>query len=632
MSQTLSATLEAPSPARRSTTLSAPVALAAVVLAAAHMQLLFDHLHVLTMKPHYEFYPLVFIGAAVLAWRAWNAAPAWAGSNPEKRAKILVGLTAACAVLWVLPSVFPEMGLPEALGPWFLVAVVAGRAAWDLARAAAQPAAEGGTAGLILLGLNLVLLTVSIALNSPWLGMISFWELLVATAVLAGGWPLLRMALPALIFLLLLVPPPMNLDGKLVLGLQGLTSKVSSKILDRAGVLHFLEGNTFEVGQKSFFVDKACSGINSLFSTVAVTLFCVLFFGAHWLRAIFLFLAVIFWVVMANVARVTSIVWFDHAFGFDLSKDGWNWAEGRVFQHSILGFFLFGLVLALMYSSNQFFRFLGTAVRWGEAAPVSDDEPTLISDTASARPVRWGWVAPALAGYGVLLLFQLGEMHLGAAVSESSLVKDYNKWTVDDLPAQISGWARQKDFSFASRDRDNPFGAHSRTWQYRSKGGLAAVISFDYPFPEWHDLRLCYQSIGWVMPGTETFTAAEGPVKLECVKFKLTKPFQLHGYGWFTEFDQTGKPVLVHEPDLSRSYSNLRWNDRFNDVHDRWLSLFGRAKAPPNFLDVLQFQTLVENAGPLSQEAQDQTQKFFLQAAELIRRRCAAEARGLPSS
>ena len=119
--------------------------------------------------------------------------------------------------------------------------------------------------------------------------------------------------MPALIFLLLLVPPPMNLDGKLVLGLQDVTSRISSKALDRMGVLHFRDGNAFEVAGKSFFVDKACSGINSLYSTLAVTWFCVLYFGAHWLRIVFLNLAVVFWVLVSNITRVTSIVWLDSA-------------------------------------------------------------------------------------------------------------------------------------------------------------------------------------------------------------------------------------------------------------------------------------------------------------------------------
>jgi hypothetical protein len=285
-----------------------------------------------------------------------------------------------------------------------------------------------------------------------------------------------------------------------------------------------------------------------------------------------------------------------------------------------------------MFSTNQFLRFLGTAVRWGEAAPVEADDPPLMMDAASARSVSWGMVAPALAAYGVLFLFQVGEKQLGAAVTESSLVEGYNAWTVDYLPPSIGGWERQKDSTFNSRDRDNPFGAHSRTWQYRSKSGMLAVVSFDYPFPEWHDLRLCYQSIGWAMQASETFVAADGAVKLECVKFDLEKPFQLHGYGWFTEFDQNGKPISVRVPDLTQSYIDLRWKERFSLMRDRWASIFDRRKAPPTSFDVLQVQALVENSGPLAKESQDKAQSFFLQATELIRQRCVQGLPGQPSS
>jgi hypothetical protein len=281
---------------------------------------------------------------------------------------------------------------------------------------------------------------------------------------------------------------------------------------------------------------------------------------------------------------------------------------------------LFGLVLAMMYSTNRFLMFLGTTVRWGEAAPVGDDEFPVPEDAPRARAIGWGIIAPALAAYGMLVFFQAGEYQLGAPVTESSLVKEYNKWSEGDMPEQIGPWARQKGSTFESRDRDNPFGKHSRTWQYRTKSGLAAVISFDYPFPTWHDLRLCYTSIGWGMESTDTFDATMDGAKVECVRFNLVKEFERRGYGWFTEFDQTGKPIPIYLP-LGQNYIE-QWTERYNDVRDRWLSLFGKAKAPPNFLDVLQVQVLVENPGPLSNEAINLCQTFFLQATELIRVKC----------
>ena len=126
------------------------------------------------------------------------------------------------------------------------------------------------------------------------------------------------------------------------------------------------------------------------------------------------------------------------------------------------------------------------------------------------------------------------------------------------LPATIgAGWVQQPESTFEKRDRDNPFGAHSRTWQYRNKQSVLGIISFDYPFPEWHDLRLCYTAVGWTMDKSAMFNVQTAPdAKLECVKFEIRKPFEERGYGWFTEFDQTGRPIPIRVPDLNRSYAS----------------------------------------------------------------------------
>ena len=232
--------------------------------------------------------------------------------------------------------------------------------------------------------------------------------------------------------------------------------------------------------------------------------------------------------------------------------------------------------------------------------------------------------------YGVLILFQAGEIKLGAAGSESELVKYYNTWDKSYLPESIgAGWVQQPESTFEKRDRDNPFGAHSRTWQYRNKQGLVGVISFDYPFPEWHDLRLCYTATGWTMEKSEMFNVQTAPdAKMECVKFEIRKPFEERGYGWFTEFDQTGRPIPIRVPDLNKTYAQIRWGERLDAVRDRWLSLVGKATAPPSYMDVLQVQVLVKNFGQLSPEQKEQSERFFEQAAELIRRKCLA---GLPA-
>ena len=476
-------------------------------------------MHVLYLKPWYEFTPLVPVGAAVLAWRfkIWQmitgrrapGAMTWAALG-----LLSVGWGLMTVQFW-WPKDFPiDVALGEAAGAVLLLAGVA-TFLLDDAPAGYRPRPSEWWAGIALLGLNWALLSSGVVLGSPWLGMISFWELLAAVALLAGGWPVLRAAAPALIFLLLIVPPPMNLDGKLVLTLQDKTSWFASHILDRMGVLHFRDGNAFDVGGRQFFVDRACSGINSLFSTTAVVLFCVLFFGCHWLRTFLLFLAVVFWVMVANITRVTLIAWLDTKFGIDLTKDGWDWSKRCFFQHTILGFVLFAAILGLMYSTNRFLMFLATTVRWGKAEAFVDDEPLIPAGDQPQWSMSWSLLAPVICAYGIVALFQLGEMQLGAAVSESKVVKSFNTWTVEDMPERIGPWERQKDSTFDSRDSDNPFGAHSRTWQYKFVGtGLTGIISFDYPFPEWHDLRGCYKGIGWTEEKSDSFAPKDGRARV----------------------------------------------------------------------------------------------------------------------
>jgi exosortase len=576
MSQTLSATLDVPRPAPRFKSLPAPVLCALAVLALAHVPLLVAHFRLLSLKPHYEFYPLVFLGAAVLAIPAWRLFRAGSAPSPIER-----------------------------------------------------------KVGLILLGLNWLMLLAAAAIESPWVGMVSFWELLIAVALLSGGAPVLRAAVPGLIFLLIIIPPPLNLDGKLVTSLQVLTSKVSGRVLDYIPVIHFSEGNTVEIAGKKYFVDKACSGINSLFSTLAVTLFYILWTGTNWLRsirpwvwAILLLLAAVFWDVIANIIRVSFIVWLDSKFAIDLSKDGWNWEQGSFYQHTMLGFALFGLTLLMVASTDRFLKFLGTAVRWGEEPSATPDAVAAPSSGPRASAISWGAVMPVVAAYGVLAVVQFGERQFRVAITEPPYVQAYNSWTVDSMPAEIDSWQRQSEFTFESRDSDNFFGAHSRTWRYQAKNGLTAVVSFDYPFPEWHDLRMCYKGIGWREEQSEVFPHKVKGGELDCVRFELVKPFELRGYGWFTEFDPSGKPVTKAEVTVLPNNGAFDLNERLTSMRDRWSALFSGNPLAANEGEVLQVQVLVEHFGPLPAAEKEQVEKFFLKAAELVRLKCAADSAG----
>jgi len=190
MSQTITPTVESFSDDRE--TIRPPTILiaAGVALFLAHLPLLVAHGFALWGRPHYQFFPIVLAGAGLLAWPALKAAWPGTGATP-------------------------------------------GRTTW------------------LLLGLNWLMLATALVLDSPWLGAVAFLVLLVALVHGLGGWTLLRATLPALIFLLLIIPPPFGLDQRLVNGLQTLTSKCGSYVLDYFGVLHLQQGNLIEVAGKN---------------------------------------------------------------------------------------------------------------------------------------------------------------------------------------------------------------------------------------------------------------------------------------------------------------------------------------------------------------------------------------------
>ena len=231
------------------------------MVTAAFVPLLWRHCGMLWARPHYQFFPMVFAGAAVLAWKGLRTT---ALLQPDRTWK------SWGVMIW----------------SWTLLA-----------------AAE--------------------LLGSSWLSAVASLLMLLAAIYAVGGRVLFGQLLPAWLFLWLIVPPPFGLDQSLVLALQRLTTQWSSSVLDLFSIYHVVAGNVVEIGTRRFFVAEACAGINSLFSILACTIFHVLYSRPAVLRAILLILAAIAWVLLANVARVVLVVWFAKQSGIDLAM-GWR--------------------------------------------------------------------------------------------------------------------------------------------------------------------------------------------------------------------------------------------------------------------------------------------------------------------
>ncbi len=116
-------------------------------------------------------------------------------------------------------------------------------------------------------------------------------------------------------------------------------------MLDAFGVFHYRAGNVIEVNGRKLMVEQACSGINSLYSLLACTLFMVFLTRRGWIHGTLLVVAAIAWVLCANVARVSGVALMESRLGVDLSS-GW--------RHDAFGVLLFALAVGLLFSTDQF--------------------------------------------------------------------------------------------------------------------------------------------------------------------------------------------------------------------------------------------------------------------------------------
>lgn len=535
----------------------APLWTMIALLGLAHLPMLIAHGKSLWAREHYQLFPLVLVFAGILGKPAWEAA-----------------------------KIAPSTGSARKWAYW-------------------------------LLGFNWAFLTFAIVIDSPVLGAASFWLLLVATCLAAGGWPTLKAAIPALVYLLLIIPPPFNLDVRLVTFLQTYTSLAASRTLDLMGIYHAINGVVIEVGDKKYEVEQACSGISSLLSVLACTLFYVFWVHAHWLRGTLLVLASVFWVLAANAARVIIIVFCDVMFNFDLTRD-----EFPFYLHTLLGIFLFVLTLLLIASTDRLLLFMGSTISWGEQK--TKVVAPLRATGAAPFSVTWRTAAIVAAAYGVLVLFQIGDYGIGDSVPESRLIASYNQFSKGTIPEEFAGWKlASTSNAFTTRksaDIFDNYGENSRTWRFQ-RGNLMTVVSFDYPFPFWHDLRLCYESQGWKVADNELYNhhLADKSGSIESMFVHMTRPVERNAYLWFGEFDLNGRPVDAKVP----GGAAVRFTRRFDSLKSRMDRLMGRNVDPETrAFNVLQVQVLTETHGSITPSEKKDVQDFFGAVLEHMRGKC----------
>ncbi len=366
--------------------------------------------------------------------------------------------------------------------------------------------------------------------------------------------------LPLSVLLLIIIRPPLSIDIRLITKLQSITSEFASALLDLFGVNHFLDGNKISLVDKQFFVEEACSGVQSLFTLLFLTLAFIVVMRKSVFRAAVLLLVSVFWAGFMNTVRVIAVVFAHDRFGANL-------ADGL--PHEILGYVVLIIAASMIVSFDLFLTFLfGKGDRGFDSSNVaaariqSEQSSSGAQSGEGAGTATDGSLAPVdlvVAGVlcGILTLAALYPiLRLGPGGVTGHMFKSFVVYEVeaDAIPSEITvplevrgqktevTW-KQTGFRKEKRERNSDWGTRSSFWEFQA-GNARSSVSCDYPFTGWHDLSSCYRGNGWTIHKRlvlETEDPGKAPWKY--VAMELQSPMGNYQYVFFSLFDEFGEPV-----------------------------------------------------------------------------------------
>jgi len=414
--------------------------------------------------------------------------------------------------------------------------------------------------------------------------------------------------LPAMLLLLVIIPPPLNADTRLVQHLRVMAVAWSSRLLDLLNVTHSLSGNVIELPRQNLLVDEACSGINS----VLIMLACALFYGLWRRRSgihiLLCLLSSLAFVLLGNMVRITVGAWLKFRFGLDI-------LSGR--PHELTGLLLFLAYLVLILSMDQLLVFLTSPARWRPAPAGASGAGTpgtqlAVSRGRSPSRFRGQAVGYAFAFLGLLGL-GTGGVHYYHAKAESAQPKSaLREGATFALPEQIGDWKRLNR-EVPPLQKVETMGVFSQVWHYR-RGETLASIALDYPFENYHDVTLCYTLRGWDLVERLVRTGQAPNASPPFAQVQMLNHLGLHGALWFSTVDEHGRWLPGPDPNPGLKKRVL---ERFKNSDSGQTVTY-------------EVQVLVTGFNPLPPPECAQTQQLFQAACGLLWRQLFAQMQPKP--
>jgi exosortase len=215
----------------------------------------------------------------------------------------------------------------------------------DARKVAARP--RGLVAAVILAGFLVFYAFARITQIVEIEGYAMYACLLAVLYCLVGAQAMKRMWFP-LFYLVFIFPPPETLVDAVTLPMKVELSKAAVEFLGLLGYPIGGEGVMIYIGQYELLVAAACSGLNSIISLSAISLFYIYIrHQADWRYAALLVLLIVPVALLANFVRVLILILLTYHSGE---------AAAQGFLHNFAGVFMFAVALIAIYLADEAIR------------------------------------------------------------------------------------------------------------------------------------------------------------------------------------------------------------------------------------------------------------------------------------
>lgn len=173
-----------------------------------------------------------------------------------------------------------------------------------------------------------------------WLQAVSLLPMIAGLVLAFGGWPVLRWSLPAIAFLIFMIPMPYSIEIALGFPLQTVATIASTFSLQCLGQPAIAEGHTILIRDFKLGIVEACSGLRMLVTFVTFSTAVCLVVRKPISDKLLILLSAVPIALIVNVIRiVVTGIMFLH-----VSSE-----TASVFFHDLAGWFMMPMALAFLW-------------------------------------------------------------------------------------------------------------------------------------------------------------------------------------------------------------------------------------------------------------------------------------------